>query len=85
MARVSAKGQVTLPKKIREVLKIEPGTTVTFMRDNGGVRLQVETTYRAANLAGVFKKYAKKAKPAIVRKKVKAVVGHAAANEGFTD
>lgn len=83
MTRVSAKGQVTLPKKIREALKIEPGTNVTFIRDNGGVRLQVETAYRAADLAGAFKKYAKRAKPAIVRRKVKGWVGRAAANEGL--
>jgi antitoxin PrlF len=37
MAKVSSKGQVVLPKEIRERLKIKPGDTVAFVAtDEGG-------------------------------------------------
>lgn len=35
-ATVTSKGQVTLPKKIRDALKIKPGDQIDFVLDKGG-------------------------------------------------
>ncbi len=41
---VSTKGQVTIPKEVREVLKVDTGDRVLFIvRDNGVVELRPET------------------------------------------
>jgi AbrB family looped-hinge helix DNA binding protein len=37
--RVTSKGQVTIPKEIRERLGIAPGSEVDFVPDKDGVRL----------------------------------------------
>ncbi|MBI3796149.1 MAG: AbrB/MazE/SpoVT family DNA-binding domain-containing protein [Deltaproteobacteria bacterium] len=39
-SRISAKGQVTIPKEIREVLKLEPGDLVAYELQNGTVTLK---------------------------------------------
>ncbi len=38
-AKVTSKGQVTIPSTIREILKIEPGSTVIFKVTDRGVIL----------------------------------------------
>ena len=38
-ARVMSKGQVTIPKNIREALGISPGDRVTFLVENGSVKV----------------------------------------------
>jgi AbrB family looped-hinge helix DNA binding protein len=38
-AKVTSKGQITIPSMIREILKIEPGTTVMFKVTDKGVYL----------------------------------------------
>ncbi len=37
--RVTSKGQVTIPQKVRRQLGIAPGSEVEFELDNGGARL----------------------------------------------
>jgi AbrB family looped-hinge helix DNA binding protein len=37
--RVTSKGQVTIPKGIRDACGLLPGTEVEFLRDNGAVKL----------------------------------------------
>lgn len=39
MPRVSSKGQVTIPKEIREELGIEPGDEIAFERVDSGYKL----------------------------------------------
>ncbi|WP_105400239.1 MULTISPECIES: AbrB/MazE/SpoVT family DNA-binding domain-containing protein [Neorhizobium] len=39
--RVTEKGQVTIPKEIRDRLKIGPGSEVDFVADDRGARLVV--------------------------------------------
>jgi AbrB family looped-hinge helix DNA binding protein len=40
-ATVTSKGQVTLPKRVREALKVEPGDQIDFVLDaDGGVRVR---------------------------------------------
>ena len=50
-ARVTSKGQITIPREIRRVLRIKPGDSVVFEADNEGVHL------RAHRSAGVFSQY----------------------------
>lgn len=40
MARVTAKGQVTIPKKIRRRLGIKAGDELEFVEDREGVRIR---------------------------------------------
>lgn len=51
MPRVSEKGQVTIPKEIRDILGIHPGDEVDFRQYNGDVRLCKKTN------AEVFDEY----------------------------
>jgi AbrB family looped-hinge helix DNA binding protein len=48
MPRVTTKGQVTIPKKIREALGIEPGDEVAFERTESGYELRKEAPTTAA-------------------------------------
>jgi antitoxin PrlF len=38
--RVTSKGQVTIPKEIRDELGIRPGDEISFARDDGGFRAE---------------------------------------------
>ena len=38
-AKVMSKGQVTIPKDVREILGVSSGDRVTFVVENGSVRL----------------------------------------------
>jgi AbrB family looped-hinge helix DNA binding protein len=42
--RVTTKGQVTIPKQVRDDLGIRPGDEVDFVRTNGGYQVQKITT-----------------------------------------
>ena len=42
MPRVTTKGQVTIPKAIREALGIEPGDEVVFEQTDSGYKLRKE-------------------------------------------
>lgn len=44
-AKVMAKGQVTIPKDVRTVLGISSGSRVTFVVENGSVRLVNAAVY----------------------------------------
>ena len=44
-AKVMAKGQITIPKDIREILGISSGDRVTFVVENGNVRLINSAVY----------------------------------------
>ena len=44
-AKVMSKGQVTIPKDIREILGISCGDRVTFVVENGAVRLINSAVY----------------------------------------
>ncbi len=51
--RVTTKGQVTIPRGVREVLGISPETEVDFIEDNG--RFYIVKT-NEPNVTGKFKK-----------------------------
>ena len=50
--RVGPKGQVVIPKEIRDRLGIAPGDEVVFIPDGDGVRIQPAP--EVASLAGAF-------------------------------
>jgi len=52
---VSSKGQVTIPKELRDRLGIEPGTRLEFEAERGRlVARKVQTTDHFAKWAGAF-------------------------------
>ena len=44
-AKVMAKGQITIPKDVRDILGISNGDRVTFVVENGNVRLINSAVY----------------------------------------
>ena len=44
-AKVMAKGQVTIPKDIREILGVSSGDRITFVVENGSVRVVNSAIY----------------------------------------
>lgn len=44
-AKVMAKGQVTIPKNVREILGVSSGDRITFVVENGSVRLINSAVY----------------------------------------
>jgi len=60
-ARVMAKGQVTIPKNIREVLGITVGDRVTFVVENGSVKVMNSAIYAMKKLQEQMKGEAEKA------------------------
>ena len=49
-ARVMSKGQVTIPKNIRSILGISTGDRVTFVVENGSVRVVNSAIYALQRL-----------------------------------
>jgi AbrB family looped-hinge helix DNA binding protein len=40
IAKVTSKGQITIPKEVREQLGLRPGDQIEFVRENGHFRVQ---------------------------------------------
>ena len=56
-AKVTSKGQVTIPKEIRRALRVKTGDRLVFVVDSRGVRLKVGGDDRAlTEQMGVFRK-----------------------------
>ncbi|AXU88337.1 TPA: AbrB/MazE/SpoVT family DNA-binding domain-containing protein [Clostridioides difficile] len=51
-AKVMSKGQVTIPKKIREILEIENGDYVTFVVTEGKIQIVNSKTFIEKNIQG---------------------------------
>ena len=60
-ARVMSKGQVTIPKNIRAVLGITTGDRVTFVVENGSVRVMNSAIYAMQKFQTQMKGQAAKA------------------------
>ena len=60
-ARVMSKGQVTIPKNIREVLGISVGDRVTFIVEDGSVKVMNSAIYAMKKFQEQMKGEAKKA------------------------
>ena len=66
-ARITSKGQITVPHEIRRALGVRPGDKLLFERDGGGVRV------RPVRTKSPFEKYRGIGSPGIPRGR-KAVV-----------
>jgi len=85
-AKMSKKGQVTIPKPIRKKLKIEKQGGVLFLIEDDGVKLKGVPSEQADQLAGSLNKYAKKYVPLDeIRQKIKGKIADEAAKEGLSD
>ncbi len=58
-ATLSSKGQVTIPKRIRDMLNIKQGDAVDFIVEKSGVKLKGIPKGQARALAGSLNHYAK--------------------------
>ncbi len=54
-AKVMSKGQITIPKDIREILGVASGDRVTFVVENGNVRLINSAVYAMQMLQAQMK------------------------------
>ena len=71
-ARMSKNGRITIPKAIREKLKIDTGGGVLFLVEGDTVKLEGIPGGQAEQLAGSLKQYAKEYVPLNkIRKKIK--------------
>jgi AbrB family looped-hinge helix DNA binding protein len=85
-AKVSKKGQITIPKPIREKLKIGEDGGVLFLIEDDAVILQGVPGGRNIELAGSLKRYAPEYAPLEqVRKRIKGKIARDAAREGLSD
>ncbi len=83
---MSKKGQVTIPKPIREKLSIEKEGGVLFLVEDNEVKLKGVPAIQANLLAGSLKKYARQYVPLNkVRKKIKGKIADEIAAEGVSD
>lgn len=60
-ARVMSKGQVTIPKNIREALGVTTGDRITFIFENGSVRVINSAVYAMQKFQEQMKGQAEKA------------------------
>lgn len=60
-AKVMSKGQITIPKDIREILGVSNGDRVTFVVENGNVRLINSAVYAMQMLQAQMTEEAAKA------------------------
>ena len=85
-AKISRKGQITIPKLIRERLKIEKEGGILFLIEDNEVKLKGIPGSPARNLAGSLKKYAMDYVPLkTIRKKIKGKIANEVAREGLSD
>jgi antitoxin PrlF len=54
VAKLTTKGQITIPKQVRDYLKIEPGCKVEFVVDEAGSVKLIPLNVRVESLAGVL-------------------------------
>ncbi len=85
-AKLSRKGQVTIPKLIREKLMIEKEGGILFLIEDGEVKLKGVPSGQVHQMAGSLKKYAKKYVPLrTIRTDIKRTIANEASREGLPD
>jgi AbrB family looped-hinge helix DNA binding protein len=83
-AKVSKKGQVTIPKAIREQLNLNSEGAVLFIVENGEVKIKGVPKKTVAELAGSLNKFSKGYKPLKdMRKEIKGKIAKVALTEGI--
>lgn len=85
-SKISKKGQVTIPKPIREKLKIDDEGGILFLIEDNEVKLKGIPGGQVNVLYGSLKKYSKEYVPLEkVRQKIKGKIANEAAREGLSD
>ena len=85
-ARISRKGQVTIPKSIRERLQVNNEGGVLFLVEDNEVKLKGIPGAQANLLAGSLKRYARRHAPlATIRKEIQGKIANEIAAEGVPD
>ena len=85
-ARISKKGQITIPKAIRKKLKVDEDGGVLFLIENDEVKIKGIPGSPADQLAGSLGKYAKEYVPLDkIRKRIKGKIADEAAGEALSD
>lgn len=83
-ARVTSKGQVTLPAKLRRQLGVEPGDDLDFVMEDKGVYVSVVKRKKLSDLHGILplpegpavtKKEVREAARCVARERHKRVTG----------
>lgn len=82
---VSSKGQITLPRFVREALGLKVGSMVSITLEEGELRLRPVPAGTAHRLAGSLRRYAKPGTVKSIRAYVRREVARAAAAEGSSD
>ena len=59
-ATLTSKGQVTIPKELRDALRMKPGDRITFTLLPDGTVIMRAKTRRVADLAGILYKKGRK-------------------------
>ena len=82
-AKISKKGQITIPKAVRQALKVGAKDAVLFFIDNDEVKLKGIPGGTDRNLAGSLSRYSKKYTPLKkVRDQIKGDIAGEVAREG---
>ena len=85
-AKMSKKGQITIPKPIRKKLKIEKDGAVLFVVEDNEVKLKGVPGVQAEQLAGSLQKYAKEyVSLKKIREKIQGEIADETAREGLSD
>ena len=85
-AKISKKGQVTIPKKIRKQLKIDDAGGVLFLVEKDEIKIKGVPIGNPNRLAGSLKKYAKQYIPIDqIRADLKGKIADEIAREGLSD
>ena len=85
-ARISKKGQITIPKAIRKKLGIDKEGGVLFLVEDDEIKLKGVPKVQSEQLAGSLKKYAKEyVSLKNIRKKIQGEMGEETAGEGLPD
>lgn len=82
---VSSRGQITLPRFVREALGLKAGSKVSLTLEAGQLRLRPAPAGTARRLAGSLRRYAKGGALRSIRAHVKREVARAPATEGASD
>jgi len=84
-AKISKKGQITIPKAIREKLKVGTEGAVLFLVEEDEIKLKGIPGAHADQLGGCLKKYAKGyVSLNKIRKKIKGKIADEIAREGLS-
>jgi AbrB family looped-hinge helix DNA binding protein len=85
-AKMSKKGQITIPKAIRKKLRIDKEGGVLFLVENDEVKIKGIAGGRVEQLAGSLKKYAKEyVSLDKIRMRIKGKIADEAARESLSD